>query len=52
MREKIAKAIRCCREQDCEHCPLQPQICDELMVEMENVPVELLDLIEEALETK
>lgn len=52
MREELAQAIRCCRNGDCGHCPLQPQICDELTVEMESVPTELLDLIEEALETK
>lgn len=46
MREKLKEAIRCCRTGDCEHCPMQPEICDELAVEMEDVPAELLDLIE------
>ena len=38
--------------EDCENCPLQLQICDELEVEMESIPAELLDLIEEALEVE
>ena len=50
MNGELAKAIRCCRREDCENCPLQMQICDELAVEMESVPAELLDLIEEELE--
>ena len=49
MIDGLKEALRCCREDDCEHCPLQPQICDELDVVMESVPAELLDMIEEAL---
>lgn len=43
-------AVKCCREDRCEECPLQEKICDELCVAMESVPAELLDLIEENLE--
>lgn len=48
----VLEALRCCRADDCENCPLQPEICDELAVEMESVPAELLDRIEEELERK
>lgn len=48
--KELREAIRCCRADDCENCPLQQQICDQLAVVMESVPAELLDLIEEALE--
>lgn len=51
MREELIKAIRCCRKSDCEHCPLQRDICDELDVLMESIPVELLNMIEDELET-
>ena len=50
MRDELKKAIQCCRKDDCEHCPLQLQICDELDVEMESVSAELLDLIEAEME--
>ena len=52
MKEKILEALRCCREGACERCPLQEKICDELRVDMEDVPAELLDLIEKELESK
>ena len=48
----VLEALRCCRADDCVNCPLQPEICDELAVEMESVPAELLDRIEEELERK
>lgn len=49
--KKLREAIRCCRENvSCDRCPLQPEICDELVVEMEHIPAGLMDLIEEALE--
>lgn len=51
MREELIKAIGCCRKSDCEHCPLQRDICDELDVLMESIPVELLNMIEDELET-
>ena len=47
---ELLKAIRCCRVDDCEHCPLQHQICDQLEVVMESMPADLLDMIEEELE--
>ena len=50
MKDELLKAIQCCRADDCEHCPLQNEICDQLAVVMESVPAELLDLIEEELE--
>ena len=51
MRE-VLKAIRCCRDDNCRYCPLQKEICDELKVEMESLPSELVDMIEEELESK
>ena len=49
-REEIREALRCCRIGDCTGCPLQEQICDELTVAMDDVPAELLDMIEEILD--
>ncbi len=49
-RVEVLKAIRCCREDLCVKCPLQKEICDELKVDMESLPAELVDLIEEILE--
>ena len=49
-RKKVLKAIRCCRDDACMNCPLQKEICDELRVEMESLPAELVDMIEEELE--
>lgn len=51
-RREVLKAIRCCRDDNCRYCPLQKEICDELKVEMESLPSELVDLIEEELESK
>ena len=51
-RREVLKAIRCCRDDNCRYCPLQKEICDELKVEMESLPSELVDLIEEELEAK
>ena len=50
--KRILKAIRCCRDDLCTQCPMQKEICDELRVEMESVPAELLDMIENELEQK
>ena len=48
--EDVLDALRHCRTEDgCIGCPLQAEICDELIVEMEEVPAELLDLIEQVL---
>lgn len=51
-RSDVLKAIRCCRDDNCKYCPLQAEICDELRVEMESLPAELVDMIEEELEEK
>lgn len=48
-RDDILGAIRCCRKDRCEQCPLQQTICDELHVEMTEMPTELVDMIEEEL---
>ena len=48
--KKIRKAIRCCRDDMCTQCPVQKDICDELWVDMETIPAELVDMIEEQLE--
>lgn len=50
--KEILKAIRCCRGDLCSKCPLQKEICDELRVDMESLPAELVDMIEEELEEK
>lgn len=49
-RTDVLKAIRCCRDDNCRYCPLQREICDELKVEMESLPADLVDMIEEELE--
>lgn len=51
-KDDLAMALRCCRAEDCEHCPVQLEICDELIVDMESVPADLVDLIIDALESK
>ena len=50
--EKLLEAIRCCRGGACEWCPMQGEICDELRVDMVELPEELVDRIEEALAGK
>ena len=50
--KEVLKAIRCCRDDLCANCPLQCEICDELWVDMESLPAELVDMIEEELEEK
>ena len=50
--KEVLKALRCCRDDICTHCPLQLEICDELDISMESVPSELLDKIEEELEER
>ncbi len=49
-KNELLTAIRCCREGQCEKCPLQLEICDELCIPAEELPSELLDLIETVLE--
>ena len=46
----LLMAIRCCREDDCENCPVQGEICDQLRVDMVELPEELVALVEDALE--
>lgn len=46
----VLKALKCCRKDSCDQCPLQKEICDTLTVEMEKIPRELLDLVEGTLE--
>ena len=48
----VLKAIRCCRDDNCMNCPLQGEICDELRVDMESLPADLVDKIEDELEEK
>ena len=49
-RNELLTAIRCCRNDDCENCPLQSEICDELRVDMVDLPEDLVALVEDALE--
>lgn len=51
-RERTLETIRCCRVQACERCPMMEEICDELRVDMVDLPEELVDMIEEELENK
>ena len=51
-KEELREAIRCCRNDDCENCPLQREICDELRVDMVDLPEDLVALVEDALEDK
>lgn len=46
------KAVRCCRDDLCTECPLQGEICDTFQVEMESLPSELVDMIEDELKEK
>lgn len=44
----LLDAVECCRMKDqCDHCPLREVICDEMFVEMINLPVGLVEKIEE-----
>lgn len=45
--QDVLETIRCCREGLCIECPLQKEICDTLFVEMEELPTQLVDMIEE-----
>ena len=49
-KEELRTAIRCCRNDDCENCPLQRAICDQLRVDMVDLPEDLVALVEDALE--
>ena len=48
-KEELKEAIRCCRNGMCSECPVQDEFCDDLIVDTAEVPVELLDRIEEEL---
>lgn len=52
MREKLLKALKCCREGDCTSCPMIGEICEDLILELEEIPTELLDKIQEWLSRK
>ena len=52
IREEVLEAVRCCRKGDCISCPLLGEICDDLRVDMVDLPEELVDMIEEELESK
>mgnify|MGYP007104133366 CR=1 FL=1 len=44
----LLDAIECCRMKcQCDHCPLRDVICDDLTVDMINLPVGLVAKIEE-----
>lgn len=47
--KELLAAIQCCRRDDCEHCPLQREICDTLKVDMVDLPEDLVDMVENAL---
>lgn len=49
--EEILKALKCCKVQhQCDQCPLQEEICDELYLEMVKLPAELVEMIIDELE--
>ena len=49
-RERILEAIRCCREQACERCPMMEETCDDFAVRMNSLPEELVNQIVDELE--
>ena len=51
-RERIREAIRCCRTGSCDQCPRVEDVCDELRVDMVELPEGLVDRIEEELTTR
>ena len=46
---ELIDALKCCKEKRCEECPLLKEVCDELRVDMLDIPEGLVDLIVEAL---
>ena len=50
MREDLLKAIECCKEKKCGECPVFDAVCDEIRVNMIDLPEELVMMIEEELE--
>lgn len=51
-RERIRETIRCCRTGACERCPMMEEVCDEIRVDMVELPEGLVDRIEEELESR
>lgn len=47
---KILKAIACCREKRCGECPMMSEFCDEMRVDMVDLPEELVELVEREME--
>lgn len=50
MMGELLKTLRCCKEKKCEDCPAMTTFCDEMRVDMIDLPEELVELIEERLE--
>ena len=50
MREELLKAIECCKEKNCGECPCMNTFCDEIRVNMVDLPEDLVDMIAEELE--
>lgn len=48
-KDHLLDAIECCMNGQCDQCPLQLQICDELEVATVCLPAALVDMIEEEL---
>ena len=49
-RKDVMKAFRQCREdRTCVGCPFFGEICDQLIVNMEEIPSKLLDMVDEEL---
>lgn len=48
----LLEAIECCKGEEarCDLCPLQEETCDELAIEMIELPLMLVELIEKVLE--
>ena len=51
-REELLEAIKCCREERCSDCPMLTTICDEMRVDMVDLPEDLVELIEDELASK
>ena len=50
-KDELLKALKCCKVQhQCDQCPLQEEICDELFLEMIKLPEELVEMVIDELE--
>ena len=50
-KDDLLKALKCCKVQhQCDQCPLQEEICDELFLEMIKLPEELVERVIDELE--